>query len=68
MGVIVAMRGLLEPIELEEDWNETAQGIEMAASKGREFVATTDSEGNNILLKMDNILTITEKDSAITGF
>lgn len=62
------MRGLLEPVELEEDWMETANRLNHAAVQGKEFVATTTSEGKNILLKLDNILTIEEKDTEVTGF
>jgi len=68
MSVIVAMRGLLEPVELEEDFTETANRLNLAAVAGKEFVATTTSEGKNILLKLDNILTIEEKDGEFTGF
>jgi hypothetical protein len=65
--VIVSMRGLLEPLELEEDFAETAHRLNIAAAQGREFVATTDELGRNVLLKMDNILTIVEKDDEDTG-
>lgn len=66
-SVIVSMRGLLEPLELEEDFADTAQRLNIAAARGLEFVATTDENGRNVLLKMDNILTIIEKDDDNPG-
>jgi hypothetical protein len=60
--VICQMRGLLEPVALEEDFNDTAIRLNRAAAQGMEFVATTDFDGRNVLIKMDNILVMTEQD------
>jgi hypothetical protein len=61
--VEVTMKGLLEPVSLEDDWVETMNALNLAAANGKEFVATRTGDGDNILLKMENILTIKEIES-----
>lgn len=62
MPVAVTMKGLLEPIELDEGFAETMQVLNNAAMQGKEFVVATGEDGTNVLLKMDNILIIRETD------
>lgn len=62
MTLIMQMRGALEGFELAEDFNDTAIRLNNAAAQGREFMATIDAHGRNILVKMDNILTVVELD------
>ena len=62
MGLIVQMRGALDTFELEEGFHQTAMELNIAASKGMEFMATKDVQGRNILIKLDNILTLVEKE------
>lgn len=61
MGLIVQMRGSLDTFELEEGFAETAHRLNMANAEGREFMATKDVDGRNILIKLGNILTLVEQ-------
>lgn len=60
MGLIVQMRGALDTFELEEGFADTAHRLNLSAAEGREFVATRDIHGRNMLIKMSNILTLVE--------
>ncbi len=66
MTVIVTLRGHMGSLELQEDYMETATRMQFAAVQGKEFVGSTTTDGRNILIKMDNILTIEEKDEETT--
>lgn len=61
--VAVTMNGLLEPITLEEGFTDTMHVLNNAAAQGKEFVVATEaSTGDNLLLKMSNILVIREQE------
>lgn len=60
MTVILTMRGMLEPIELEDNFAETISVLNNSAAKGMEFVVTRKNSGENIVVKMDNILMLEE--------
>jgi len=62
MGLIVQMRGALDTFELEEGFAQSAHDLNMASAKGIEFMATRDIHGRNILIKLDNILTMIERE------
>ncbi len=62
MGLIVQMRGALDTFELEEGFAQTAHELNLASAKGIEFLATKDVHGRNILIKLDNILTLVERE------
>lgn len=62
MGLIVQMRGALETFELDEGFADTAMRLNLSAAEGREFVATKDTHGRNMLIKMSNILTLIENE------
>lgn len=61
------MKGLLEPISIEDDFGEAANALNIAAAQGKEFIVTRTVEGDHIALKMDNILTIIERDEEETS-
>jgi hypothetical protein len=67
MPCVLLMSGLLEPIELEDNYIDTANLLNNVAAQGKEFVVTRTSGGDNIILKMQNILTITEKEEGWEG-
>lgn len=55
----VTMRGLLEPVRLEEGFMEAIATLNMAAAQGKEFVVATSLEdGENIAMAARNILII----------
>ena len=60
MPCVLTMRGLIEPVELEDNFQETANNLNMHAAAGKEFVVTRTVRGENLIIKMDNILTIQE--------
>ena len=60
MPVLVTMKGLLEPVTLEDDYTETMNALNMTAAQGKEFVSTRTQDGDNILLHIDQILTVVE--------
>lgn len=60
MPCILTMRGLIEPVVLEDNFAETANNLNMHAAAGKEFVVTRTDRGENLIIKMDNILTIKE--------
>lgn len=60
MPVAVTMKGLLEPVLLEDSFNETTNALNLAAAKGMEFIVTRNSEGEPVALAMHNILYIHE--------
>ncbi len=62
MTVFITMKGLLEPIKLEESFMDTMNSMNMAAVQGKEFVATRTDNGDNILIAMRNVLTVIEDD------
>lgn len=67
MSCTVIMRGLLEPIQLEDGFLETAHMLNSNAAQGKEFVVTRKLDGGNIILKLDSILTITENEEDWEG-
>lgn len=62
MTVIVTMRGLLEPVEVENDFVGMANDLNIAAASGKAFVVARSPEGENMALQAGEILVIKEKD------
>lgn len=63
MPTDITLRGMLEPIRIEENFMETANVLENMAARGKEFVvATDDGDGNNIAVAIRNILAFKEVD------
>lgn len=62
MPVAVTMKGLLEPITLEDSFLETANALNIASAQGKEFIVTKNSDGEHVALAMRNILYILEQD------
>lgn len=62
MPVAVTMKGLLEPVVLEDSFLEAANALNIAAAQGKEFIVTRDNDGKNVALAMHNILYIKEQD------
>jgi hypothetical protein len=62
MPVAVTMKGLLEPVVLEDSFLETSNALNVAAAKGMEFIVTRNVEGDPVALSMHNILFIQEQD------
>ncbi len=67
-NLIVRMQGELEPIGLQDSFAECANRLNMAAAHGKQFAATVDEDGRNILLNVPNINTIIEVESADDDF
>jgi hypothetical protein len=62
MTVAVTMRGMLEPVLIEEGFIEATHALNMANAQGKEFILATTPEGDNIGMSMRNILFIKEID------
>lgn len=60
--VRIYMHGAIEPIELEDGFQETTNLLNNAAAQGRQFAATTDSQGRKVLINVPNILSAEEID------
>lgn len=61
MPTDVTMRGLLEPLRLEEDFPTCVGTLNMATAQGKEFVvATAEDNGDHIAVAARNILTLRE--------
>lgn len=55
----ITMRGLLEPVRIEEGFVEAIQTLNMASAQGKEFVvATSDEDGEHIAMSARNILLV----------
>ncbi len=54
----LTMRGLIEPIRLEDDCLEVVHLLNHSIAQGKEFVATKTVEGDDIVIKLGNILTL----------
>ena len=52
------MRGLIEPIMLEDDCLETVHLLNHSIAQGKEFVVTKTTDGDDIVIKLGNILTL----------
>lgn len=61
MTVLLTMRGELEAVELEPDFVEFANDLNIAGAKGKEFMIARTTEGDNIAIAMHNILTVRER-------
>jgi hypothetical protein len=62
MTVKLTMRGLLEPIELEDNFDEAVNQLNNSAAQGKEFVVTRKNTGEHLIIKMGNILTLEQID------
>lgn len=60
--VTVEMSGKLEPIQLEGNFLETVNSLNLHAASGKEFIITRLNSGEHFAMKMSNILTICDGD------
>jgi len=60
MPTAITMRGLLEPIVINENFLETTTALNMAAAKGSEFVICNAPDGEPVAFATHNILTVKE--------
>jgi hypothetical protein len=67
MTVVIFMRGALEPVEIEDSFVETLNSLNNAAAGGKQFVGTKTSDGDNVLLNVEEVLHATEKEETIFG-
>lgn len=56
--VAVTMRGVLEPVILDEDFMSTIKTLNDAAIQGKEFVLSRTPNGGHVGMAMHNILTV----------
>lgn len=62
MPMLITMRGLLEPVKIEEGFHEFANGLNLAAAKGHAIILCRTPDGENILVATQEILTAKEVD------
>ena len=62
MPSALTMRGLIEPIMLEDNVLETVHLLNQNIAQGKEFVATKTADGDDLVIKLGNILTIRSVD------
>ena len=63
MPTAVTMRGMLEPIVLQDGFMETVNALNISVAKGNHFViGERDDNGEPIAIALPNILTITGVD------
>lgn len=60
MPCAVVLSGALEPIEIVDDFAGVTNDMLMASAQRQAFVATRRTDGTNVLIHMDAIVTITE--------
>ena len=62
MPSALTMRGLIEPIILEDNVLETVHLLNNSIAQGKEFVATKTADGDDLVIKLGNILTLRSVD------
>lgn len=63
----LTMRGLIEPVMLEDDCLETVHVLNHSIAQGKEFVVTKTTDGDDIVIKLGNILTLRGVDDEEAG-
>lgn len=67
MSVFVTMRGALEPIEIENDFDSALVQLNVSAAKGMQYVVTKTIDGDSIMFNSQNILLLREVDTPFTA-
>lgn len=63
MPCTIHVRGLLEPVTVEDGFTDVLQALNMSAAQGKEFVVTrTDEGGQFVGFALHNILFIKEQE------
>lgn len=62
MPTAVTLKGLLEPVTLEDDFVDTLNALNMSAAQGREFIVTRNNDGEKVGFAMNNIVFLQELD------
>lgn len=60
MPCAVTLRGLLEPVVIQDDYASTLNSLNNLATQGKAFALTQTEDGPNVLLNITQILTILE--------
>lgn len=64
MPTRVTMKGLIEPVVIDEGFIECTNKLNIAAANGKQFVITkAEDNGENLVLNINEILTLRQVDT-----
>lgn len=68
MMLTIDLRGGMAPVELDQDFTDMVNDLNVAAASGKLLVLAKRTNGSPVAIAIPNILTITEEDdSAFLG-
>lgn len=60
MSIVVTMKDVLTTRELDEDYMQAMNQLNMASAQGKAFMSMDDMNGGHVMLNIPNILMIEE--------
>lgn len=60
--IVVHMKGMIEPVQADEDFASAINALNMSAAQGKQFMVVDGLTGRHIGISIPNINTIEEPD------
>jgi hypothetical protein len=60
MAIVVTMKDVLTQRELDEDYTQAMNQLNMASAQGKTFMSMDDMNGGHVMVNVPNILIIEE--------
>lgn len=62
MPIAITMKGVLEPIVIEESFADAVTSLQLSSAQGKEFIVGTMKDGQAVGISMRNIVSFGELD------